>query len=330
LLARAAAVGALGVGVTGASVGRSTAAPESTATDAAPSPAVEAAGEYRAHGRNIRQSVAHWCFNLNEKTRANPKHGPMPVAELIAHAKRMGLSSVELLGPEHFKALKDAGLVCAMASSGTRGGFVRGLNNPAHHEHIVERTTAAINACAEHGFPNVIAFNGFKYRNPDDPSSGEIPRDEGAAHCVEGLKKLAGHAEKRKVAVCLEMLNSRDASHPMKGHPGYQGDDLDYCADIVRKVGSPYVKLLFDIYHVQIMNGDVIRRIRQHHEIIGHYHTAGNPGRHELDERNEINYPAVMKAIADTRYQGHVGQEFIPTWDDKIASLAHAVKLCDI
>ena len=130
--------------------------------------------------------------------------------------------------------------------------------------------------------------------------------------------------------LCIEHLNSRDGSDPMTGHPGYQGDDLDWVLSILRKVGSPRVKLLFDIYHVQIMNGDVIRRLRQYKDVIAHYHTAGNPGRSELDEKQEINYPAILRAILETGYQGFVAQEFIPTWPDKVEALRHAAKVCDV
>ena len=133
------------------------------------------------------------------------------------------------------------------------------------------------------------------------------------------------HAEKKGVTVCLEHLNTRDDSHPMKGHPGYQGDDLDYVAKIIRAVGSPRVKLLFDVYHVQIMHGDVIRRIEQCKDIIGHIHTAGNPGRGELDDTQEINYPPIMKKLLAIKYAGYVGQEFIPTRDPK-AGLAEALQ----
>jgi hydroxypyruvate isomerase len=143
------------------------------------------------------------------------------------------------------------------------------------------------------------------------------------------LKVLARHAEARGVTVCLEHLNTRDDSHPMKGHPGYQGDDLDYCADIVRRVGSPNVKLLFDVYHVQVMNGDVIRRLRQHRDLLGHVHVAGCPGRGELDDTQEIHVPAVMKALLDVGYTGYVGLEFIPTRDPE-QGLAEAVALCDV
>ena len=136
-------------------------------------------------------------------------------------------------------------------------------------------------------------------------------------------------AEQAGVTVCLEHLNTRDDSHPMKGHPGYQGDDVEYCIDILKQVGSPRVKLLFDIYHVQIMHGDVIRRIRQHREYLGHIHTAGNPGRGELDQMQEINYAAVMQALLEVGYGGYVGQEFIPT-RDAMAGLREAVAWCDV
>ena len=146
---------------------------------------------------------------------------------------------------------------------------------------------------------------------------------------MKGLKILASRAEARGVTVCLEHLNTRDDTHPMKGHPGYQGDDLDYCAEIVRRVGSPNVKLLFDVYHVQVMNGDVIRRLRQYRDLLGHVHVAGCPGRGELDDTQEIHYPAVMKALLDVDYTGYVGQEFIPTRDPG-RGLAEAVALCDV
>ena len=153
--------------------------------------------------------------------------------------------------------------------------------------------------------PSVITFTGMRRDG--------IPDDVGAeATASKGYKKIVGYAEKKKVTLCLEMLNTRDDSHPMKGHPGYQGDHTDYCIDIIKRVGSPRLKLLFDIYHVQIMDGDVIRRIRQHKEYIGHVHTAGNPGRGELDDTQEINYPPIMQALVEVGYTGYVGQEFIP------------------
>ena len=146
---------------------------------------------------------------------------------------------------------------------------------------------------------------------------------------MKALKEIVRHAERRGVTICLEQLNTRDATHPMKGHPGYQGDDIDYCAGIIRQVASSNAKLLFDIYHVQVMHGDVIRRIRQYGDLIGHVHTAGNPGRGELDDGQEIHYPAVMRALVETGYQGYVGHEFIPT-RDPAQGLAQAIAICDV
>ena len=162
-----------------------------------------------------------------------------------------------------------------------------------------------------------------------DPASGEIPKQQGAENTIAGLRELARYAAPRNVTIVLEQLNTRDATHPMKGHPGYQGDDIDYCAEIIRQVDSPHAKLLFDVYHVAIMNGDVIRRLRQYAKWLGHIHVAGVPGRGELDESQEIYYPGVMRALLEIGYQGYVGQEFIPT-RDPYESLAEAVRLCDV
>jgi hydroxypyruvate isomerase len=206
---------------------------------------------------------------------------------------------------------------------------MKGFNNPKYHEEVSTRTKKVIDACAEAGFPSVIGFTGFKWRDADDPKSGEIARAEGADNCVKALKELATYAEKKKVNICIEHLNTRDDSHPMKGHPGYQGDDLDYLAGIIRRVGSPRVKVLFDVYHVQIMHGDVIRRLEQNKDILGHVHTAGNPGRGELDDTQEIQYRPIMKKLLALGYKGYVGQEFIPT-RNPLEGLREAVRLCDV
>jgi hydroxypyruvate isomerase len=271
---------------------------------------------------NIKQSIVFWCFNV-----AGEK---WDVETTCKHAKALGCVSVELGDPADWPVLKKHGLVCAIAPNGMPGApFMKGFNNPKYHEEVIARTTEVIDKCAEFGFPSVIAFTGYKFRTADDPQSGEISLDEGFDNCVKGFKKIIGHAVKKKVNICLEHLNSRDGSHPIKGHPGYQGDDVDYCAKIIRAVGSERMKLLFDIYHVQIMNGDVIRRIDQLKDIIGHVHTAGNPGRGELDENQEINYPPIMRKLVEVGYQGYVGQEFIPT-RDPLAGLKQAVKWCDV
>ncbi len=270
----------------------------------------------------IRQSIVFWCFNaMGEK---------WSIERTCEVAKQLGVTSIELGGPENWPTLKKHGVTCAIASNGMPGApFMKGFNNPAYHEQVISVTKKRIDECAEFGCPAVIAFTGYKWKDADDPKSGEISREDGEKNCIKGLKAIAGHAEQKKVTICVEHLNTRDDSHPMKGHPGYQGDDLDYLAGIIRKVGSPRVKLLFDIYHVQIMHGDVIRRIEQTKDIIGHIHTAGNPGRGELDDKQEINYPPIMKKLLDIKYDGYVGQEFIPT-RDPFKGLQEAVKLCDV
>lgn len=270
----------------------------------------------------IRQSLALWCLDATD--------WGWDLERVCKLARDLGCPSVELVPPDRWATLREYGLECALAYNGMPDPpFARGLNNTAYHEEVIARTNEAIEQSADFGVPNVIAFTGYKWRDATDPTSGEISLEEGADNCVAGLKILAGRAEARGVTLCLEQLNTRDDTHPMKGHPGYQGDDLDYCAEIVRRVGSPRVKLLFDIYHVQVMNGDVMRRLRKYQDLLGHIHTAGNPGRGELDDTQEINYPAVMRALLDVGYTGYVGQEFIPTRDPERA-LAEAVALCDV
>ncbi len=270
----------------------------------------------------IKQSIVYWCFNTAGEN--------WDIERICQVAKDLGVSSIELAPPETWPTIKKHGLTSAIVPNGMPGApFMKGLNNPRYHEEVIARTTEMIDAAAAAGFPAVIAFTGYKWRDADDPASGEISLEEGADNCVAGLKALAGHAEKKGVTICLEHLNTRDDSHPMKGHPGYQGDDVDYVAGILRRVGSERAKMLFDIYHVQIMNGDVIRRIGQCQDVIGHVHTAGNPGRAELDDAQEILYPPIMRQLLEIGYQGYVGQEFIPT-RDPLAGLKQAVELCDV
>lgn len=276
----------------------------------------------RAVNGRIQHSVCFWCYADSEWA--------WDLDTLAGHAANLGLKSVELLAPDQWATVHEHGLTCAIAGNGMPGPpFVKGLNNPRYQDEVIETTMQVMDACAEEGIPSVIAFNGYKWNDAEDPESGEISRAEGARNTVAGLRKLAAYGEEKGVTVCLEMLNTRDDTHPMKGHPGYQGDDIDYCADIIREVGSPRAKLLFDIYHVQIMNGDVMRRIRAIPELIGHVHTAGNPGRNELHLRQEIHYPSVMETLVEVGYEGFVGHEFIPT-RDPLDSLSQGVRLCDV
>jgi hydroxypyruvate isomerase len=259
----------------------------------------------------IRQSVVQWCFGEH-----------WSVEETIKIAKGLGCESVELIAPEHFPTLKKYGMECAIGSidMGEKPPFVEGFNNPKHFDRVEKATKLSIDACADFGCTRVIAFTGM---------ADGLSKEEGADNCVAQFKKVVGYAEKKGITLCLEMLNTRDDSHPMKGHPGYQGDDTEYCIDIIKRVGSENLKLLFDVYHVQIMNGDVIRRIRQHKDYIAHVHTAGNPGRAELSESQEILYPPIMKTLLEVGYDGFVAQEFIPT-GDPLAGLKQAVALCDV
>jgi hydroxypyruvate isomerase len=274
------------------------------ATAAAILPASAADPLYKAQRGNIRQSVVPWCFR------------PMSPVELIGHSTALGLKSVELIGPEHWPSLKEKGLVCAITSS---HGFAKGFAHVEEHAECIASLRKSIDVTSAAGWPNVITFSGFRRGLSDE---------DGINNMVAGLKKIVGYAEEKKVTLCLEMLNSR-VDVEMKGHPDYFCDDIERSVEICRQVGSERMKVLFDIYHVQIMHGDVIRRIRKHHPYIAHYHTAGVPGRAEIDNSQELNYPAIMKAIVETGYTGHVGQEFIPT-RDKVTSLADAIRICDV
>ena len=280
----------------------------------------EPAPNRKLNGR-IKQSICLWCFSAGgEKWDLDTTCGV---------ANELGCVSIELLRPDQFATVKKHGLTCAIASNGMPGGFKRGFNNPAHRDDLIKRTLETIDACQSAGVKSVIGFVGMKWENPDDPTSKEIPLAFAREHCIQAIKEVAPAAEKAGVNLCIEHLNSRDGSHPMKGHPGYQGDDLDFVADVVRAVGSPNVKLLFDIYHVQVMHGDVVRRLEQCKDVIGHIHTAGNPGRCELDENQELNYGPAMKKLLEIGYQGYVGHEFIPTRDPR-AGLRQAVQICDV
>ena len=263
---------------------------------------------FKIKNGKIRQSVMGWCFN------------PMPTMDLAKHCKEIGLVAMEGIDAKHYPAVRELGLKISLVSGGH--GFRNGPCDPKNTETVINSLKKGIDLAAEIGTKSVITFTGMKYKDMDPEKAAKL--------CVETWKKVMPHAEKKGITLVLEHLNSRDGSHPMKGHPGYFGDDVDFCADLVNQVGSKNFKLLFDVYHVQVMNGDVIRRIKQYKDIIGHYHTAGCPGRGEIDDTQEINYPPILKTILDTGYEGYVAQEFIPTWKNPIDSLRHAAEVCDI
>jgi hydroxypyruvate isomerase len=270
--------------------------------------------------RGIQAALTAWCLQVSPASRWS-------LEETCLAAKRLGLTSVEVVQPEELATLKAHGLVCGLTSS---HGYVRGMNNPLHWEECLGRLRLAIEASAANGHPNVVTFSGFGDTTREEdgtPYSGGsvVSREEGIRNCVEGYKKVVGLAEAKGVNICLEPLNTRDPG-PMKGHPGYQGATLDYCLEVMRKVGSPRLKLLFDAYHVQIMEGDLIRRIGEiGGEAIGHVQVAGVPGRHELDEEQEVNWRAVIGALERAGYRGYVGLEFLPT-RDPMESLEQALE----
>ncbi|MFK8115473.1 MAG: TIM barrel protein [Rubripirellula sp.] len=255
----------------------------------------------------VRQSVMGWCFN------------PMDTIKLAEHCKRIGLEAMEGIASKHYDAVTKMGLKISLVGS---HGFAKGPVDPENHPEVERKLREAIDLAVKYGAPNVITFTGMSKEGVSDEASKQ--------NCLDCWRRVVPYAEEKKVGIVLEHLNSVDDSHPMKGHPGYWGDDLHQCAELVKSVRSPSFQLLFDVYHVQIMNGDLIRNIRRYQEIVGHYHTAGNPGRGELDDSQEINYPAVIRAIMETGYKGYIAQEFIPTADDPIASLQQAFEVCDV
>ena len=270
--------------------------------------------EIAREGR-IKQVIAAWPFMVGAKW--TPQ-------DLIANAKKLGIAGVELFSSEQLPLLKNTGLVCAATKS---HNFERGMNNKGHHPEIFSVLEKAITATGAAGFPNVMTFTGLL--DPTHHKNGSaVSIEKGVKNCIEGFKKMAQVAEKHDVTLILEPLNSKIAEN-MKGHPGYQGDHVDECVEIVKAVSSPSFKILFDAYHVQIMDGDLIRRIEQHHEFIGHVQIAGNPGRGEIGDDQEINYRGIMKALLRVNYSGYVGHEWIPT-GDPMKGLKEAIQICDI
>ena len=250
----------------------------------------------------IHHSVCKWCY-------------PKVSLEDLCHAgQEMGLQSIELLEVKDFPTLKKHDLVCAMVS-GVPGGIDNGLNRIENHDKIVEFFEKTLPLVANAGHPNIICFSGNR-RGMDD--------QKGLENCALGLKRIVGTAEKHKVTLCMELLNSK------VNHKDYMCDHSAWGVDLCKRVGSERFKLLYDIYHMQIMEGDIIATIKQSHQYFGHYHTGGVPGRNEIDETQEIFYPSVMKAIVETGFKGHVAQEFIPKRPDVLASLKQGVTICDV
>ncbi|GAB2778387.1 TIM barrel protein [Rhabdobacter roseus] len=250
----------------------------------------------------INHSVCRWCY------------GKIPLEDLCREAKAIGLQSIELQGPNEWPTLKKYGLYCALPQ-GAGMGIEKGFNNPTLHDELVASYEAIFPKLVEAGYNTVICFSGNRNGMSDE---------QGLENSAKGLKRLMASAEKHKVTMIMELLNSK------VNHKDYMCDHTAWGVALCERVGSERFKLLYDIYHMQIMEGDVIATIKKYHPYIGHYHTGGVPGRNEIDDTQELYYPAIMKAIVETGYKGYVGQEFIPKRPDAIASLRQGVEICDI
>lgn len=251
---------------------------------------------------NINHAVCRWCYN------------DFTVEQLCANAKEIGIKGIDLVGPKDWPTVKKYGLFSSMCN-GAEISLTEGFNEKQYHATLVKNYTDHINYVADAGYKNLICFSGSR-RGMDD--------ETGLKNCVEGLQKVIGLAEKRGVILQMELLNSK------VNHKDYMCDRSDWGVELCKRLNSENFKLLYDIYHMQIDEGDVIRSIQDKHHYFGHYHTGGVPGRNEIDETQELYYPAIMRAILKTGYKGFVAQEFIPAAADKMASLRKAVDICDV
>ena len=250
----------------------------------------------------INHSVCKWCYSK------------IPLEQFAQDCQKIGLKSIELLGPDEWPILKKYGLTCALPN-GAGMGIEKGFNDPANHDALVKSYEEIFPKLQEAGYTTVICFSGNRRGMSDI---------DGMRNCAVALKRLIPAAEKYNVTLIMELLNSK------VNHKDYMCDHTEWGAGLCEMVGSERFKLLYDIYHMQIMEGDVIANIKKYHKYIGHYHTGGVPGRNEIDDTQELYYPAIMKAIAETGFQGFVAQEFIPKRPDQIASLQQCVQICDV
>jgi len=251
---------------------------------------------------NINHSVCKWCYSS------------IPLEDMCVAAKDIGLKSIEIIGPNDWPTVLKHDLTCAMGTA-TSIGLVKGFNDPTLHDQLKKDYLENIPKAADAGMERLICFSGN--RNGLDDETG-------LENCARGLEPVVKAAEKHNIIIAMELLNSK------VNHPDYQCDLTPWGVKLVDKVGSDNFKLLYDIYHMQIMEGDIIATIREFKDYITHYHTGGIPGRNEIDETQELYYPAVMRAILETGFTGYVAQEFIPTWDDPLAALKQGVEICDV
>jgi len=251
---------------------------------------------------NINHSVCYWCYNS------------IPLDTFLEHLKSLEIGAIDLVGPDDWPLLQKHNIHASMCW-GAELGLTEGWNDTKNHPALIKNYTDMIPKVADAGYTNLICFSGNRNGLSDE---------EGLRNCKDGLEQVLPLAERFGVVLHMELLNSK------VDHKDHMCDHSSWGVDLCRSLGTDNFKLLYDIYHMQIMEGDVIRTIREYHEYIGHYHTGGNPGRHEIDETQELYYPAIMKAILETGFKGHVAQEFIPSWEDKIAALEQGVNICDV
>lgn len=251
---------------------------------------------------NINHSVSRWCFN------------GIPLEKLCEECVKIGIKSIELQGPEEWPIIQKYGLTCALPQ-GAGMGIEKGFNDPKLHDELVASYEAIFPKLKAAGLDKIICFSGNRRGISDE---------QGILNCAQGLKRLMPSAEKHGITLVMELLNSK------VNHPDYQCDHTEWGVKLCKAVGSEQFKLLYDIYHMQIMEGDVIATIKKHHKYIAHYHTAGVPGRNEIDDTQELYYPAIMKAILETGYKGFVGQEFVPKHLPPIESLKQGIAICDV
>jgi hydroxypyruvate isomerase len=252
---------------------------------------------------NINHSVCRWCFN------------DIPLEEFCIAVKKIGIKAIDLIAPKEWPMLQKYGLYSSMCYIAGNVSLTNGFGDKVYHDLLVKDYLEVIPLMVKAGYKDLICFSGSR-KGMDD--------ETGFKNCVEGLKKIMPLAEKNGITIQMELLNSK------VDHKDYMADKTAWGVELCKRLGSPNFKLLYDIYHMQIDEGDVIHTIRDNHQYIGHYHTAGVPGRHEIDETQELHYPAIMKAIIDTGFKGYVAQEFIPQKEDKIASLKQAIEICDV
>ena len=251
---------------------------------------------------NINHSACYWCYNT------------IPLETFLQNLSSIGVKAIDLVGPEDFPLLKKYDIHASMCW-GAGKGIVEGWNNPSLHEELIADYKEKIPIIAAAGYTNLICFSGNRNGMDDD---------QGLKNCVKGLEQILPLAEEHGVVIQMELLNSK------VNHKDYMCDHTDWGVELCKQLDTDNFKLLYDIYHMQIMEGDIIRNIQDYHQYFGHYHTGGNPGRNEINETQELFYPAIMKAIVKTGFKGHVAQEFIPTWEDKIAALKQGVTICDV